>query len=149
MLFGENVFISAASSLSRIGRILFIYCWRGVSYQAEELGPERARIADLCTDLRIECEIKIFALELHGCPDFGDIGSTKGNLSDPQTDMLNGLIQRHSTETCVLFTYLPTPSSSLDASSYLSKLRKLTDNLPPVVLVNGQETVSTRVEDAV
>ena len=40
---------------------------------------------------------------------------------------------RHSAETCVLFTYLPTPSSSRDASSYLGKLRKLTGELkiPP------------------
>ena len=45
-------------------------------------------------DLRIECEIKIFALELHSCPDFGNIALTKGNLSDPQATMLNGLMQR-------------------------------------------------------
>lgn len=42
--------------------------------QSEDLSPERTRLQHLVEDLRIEAEVRIVALELQGCADFGDLG---------------------------------------------------------------------------
>ena len=63
---------------------------------------------------------------------------------------INGVIQKHSQRTAVMFTHLPSTSNFAGKSEqYLSLLDDLSRDLPPVVMVHGSEKVVTYSIDAV
>ncbi|KAI6183905.1 Solute carrier family 12 member 9 [Aphelenchoides bicaudatus] len=64
---------------------------------------------------------------------------------------VNEMIKRNSNDTAVSFLNLPLPPSPAtctenDQEKYLTSLRMLTENLPPVLLVHGNDTESDKTD---
>lgn len=82
-----------------------------------------------------------------------EIGQTPGGTPNTITQFdasfiraVNEMIKRNSGDTAVSFLNLPLPPApatctETDQERYLSSLRMLTDNLPPVLLVHGLSSV--------
>lgn len=73
---------------------------------------------------------------------FNDLPSRAQHL------ILNELMIKHSSETAVLFTTLPSPSQGTaqdeeESESYLSNLEVLWDGLPPCLLVHSNSMTVT------
>eukprot|EP00038_Savillea_parva_P026060 m.51091 g.51091 ORF g.51091 m.51091 type:complete len:907 (-) comp7284_c1_seq1:166-2886(-) len=125
--------------------------------KAEELASERTRIRDLLLDLRVDAEIKVVALESNPYEGEETIPSLRmlenmepSPSARARLQQINGVIQKHSQRTAVMFTHLPSTSNFAGKSEqYLSLLDDLSRDLPPVVMVHGSEKVVTYSIDAV
>eukprot|EP00040_Diaphanoeca_grandis_P043659 m.9902 g.9902 ORF g.9902 m.9902 type:complete len:973 (+) comp8006_c0_seq1:86-3004(+) len=121
----------------------------------EEVATERLRMEHLLHDVRIVAEVKVLVLELQHSPALANLFRTETGaqclnaLTKEQAFQLNGIIKKYSSETCVVFTILPSPSTAESATAYLDNIRTLTDNLPPTMMMQCHEVVSTRRQDAV
>lgn len=69
-----------------------------------------------------------------------------GNFEPDETFLrnVNTMIQEHSSNTSVVFLYLPPPpAKKADANLFLERLDMLTANIPPTLLVHGISPVTS------
>lgn len=117
-------------------------CSRSCSQEMQKMESQLAEFLNL---LRIRAEIRVvdvddisyhYRISSEFPPDSDPI------LSDSYPVEVNRMIKHESSETAVVFVYLPAPpSTERKQVTYLRQLDLLTQDLPPTVLVHGLQPV--------